>query len=57
MRYIVGRGASIVINLRRHLPQTLFERLYFGGQLRRLQQAPARPVAEDRPEPAATVTP
>jgi NAD(P)-dependent dehydrogenase (short-subunit alcohol dehydrogenase family) len=37
MRYVVGRGASIVISLRRHLPQTLFERLYFGGQLRRLE--------------------
>ena len=37
MRYVVGRGASIVIALRRHLPQTLFERLYFGGQLRRLE--------------------
>jgi NAD(P)-dependent dehydrogenase (short-subunit alcohol dehydrogenase family) len=37
MRYVVGRGASVVIALRRHLPQTLFERLYFGGQLRRLE--------------------
>lgn len=37
MRYVVGRGASIVIALRRHLPQTLFERLYFGSQLRRLE--------------------
>jgi NAD(P)-dependent dehydrogenase (short-subunit alcohol dehydrogenase family) len=37
LRYVVGRGASIVIALRRHLPQTLFERLYFGSQLRRLE--------------------
>jgi NAD(P)-dependent dehydrogenase (short-subunit alcohol dehydrogenase family) len=37
MRYVVGRGASIVIALRRHLPQTLFERVYFGSQLRRLE--------------------
>jgi NAD(P)-dependent dehydrogenase (short-subunit alcohol dehydrogenase family) len=38
MRYVVGRGASIVIRLRRHLPETLFERLYFGGHLRRLEK-------------------
>jgi NAD(P)-dependent dehydrogenase (short-subunit alcohol dehydrogenase family) len=37
MRYVVGRGASLVIRLRRHLPETLFERLYFGGHLRRLE--------------------
>jgi NAD(P)-dependent dehydrogenase (short-subunit alcohol dehydrogenase family) len=38
MRYVVGRGASVVIFLRRHLPEPLFERLYFGGQLRRLER-------------------
>jgi NAD(P)-dependent dehydrogenase (short-subunit alcohol dehydrogenase family) len=38
MRYVVGRGASAVIFLRRHLPQPLFERLYYGGQLRRLER-------------------
>jgi NAD(P)-dependent dehydrogenase (short-subunit alcohol dehydrogenase family) len=37
LRYVVGRGASIVIALRRYLPQSVFERLYFGGQLRRLE--------------------
>ena len=37
MRYVVGRGASVVIALRRHLPQSLFERLYFGGHIRRLE--------------------
>jgi NAD(P)-dependent dehydrogenase (short-subunit alcohol dehydrogenase family) len=37
LRYVVGRGASIVIALRRYLPQPVFERLYFGGQLRRLE--------------------
>jgi NAD(P)-dependent dehydrogenase (short-subunit alcohol dehydrogenase family) len=50
MRYVVGRGASVVISLRRHMPQSLFERLYFGGHIRRLQRrtsAPeSRPVAE-----------
>jgi NAD(P)-dependent dehydrogenase (short-subunit alcohol dehydrogenase family) len=36
MRYVVGRGASLVIALRRYMPQSLFERLYFGGHIRRL---------------------
>ena len=38
MRYVVGRGASVAIRLRRYLPETLFERLYFGGHLRRLER-------------------
>lgn len=38
MRYVVGRGASIVIALRRYMPQTLFERLYFGGHIRRVER-------------------
>ena len=38
MRYVVGRGASIVIALRRHMPQGLFERLYFGGHIRRVER-------------------
>jgi NAD(P)-dependent dehydrogenase (short-subunit alcohol dehydrogenase family) len=38
LRYVVGRGASIVISLRRHLPEPVFERLYFGGQLRRVER-------------------
>jgi NAD(P)-dependent dehydrogenase (short-subunit alcohol dehydrogenase family) len=50
MRYVVGRGASIVIFLRRHLPQRLFERLYYGGQLRRLEKAAG--TAAPRPERA-----
>jgi NAD(P)-dependent dehydrogenase (short-subunit alcohol dehydrogenase family) len=37
MRYVVGRGASIVITLRRLMPQSLFERLYFAGHIRRVQ--------------------
>ena len=48
MRYVVGRGASVAIRLRRHLPETLFERLYFGGHLRRLERRTshaARPPA------------
>jgi NAD(P)-dependent dehydrogenase (short-subunit alcohol dehydrogenase family) len=48
MRYIVGRGATAAIMARRYLPETLFERLYFGGQLRRLM----RHVADDPPRPA-----
>jgi NAD(P)-dependent dehydrogenase (short-subunit alcohol dehydrogenase family) len=38
MRYVVGRGAAVVIALRRHMPQSTFERLYFGGHIRRLQR-------------------
>jgi NAD(P)-dependent dehydrogenase (short-subunit alcohol dehydrogenase family) len=51
MRYTVGRGARVVIWLRRHLPQRLFERLYFGGHIRRLmRRAPIQ-----QPEAAETV--
>jgi NAD(P)-dependent dehydrogenase (short-subunit alcohol dehydrogenase family) len=49
LRYVVGRGASTVIFLRRHLPQRVFERLYYGGQLRRLERSvdvPAAPARE-----------
>lgn len=42
LRYVVGRGASVVISLRRHLPPGLFERLYFGGHIRRVQRNAAR---------------
>ena len=38
MRYVVGRGASVVIALRRYMPQSLFERFYFGGHIRRLER-------------------
>lgn len=38
MRYVVGRGASVVIALRRYMPQSLFERLYFGGHIRRVER-------------------
>jgi NAD(P)-dependent dehydrogenase (short-subunit alcohol dehydrogenase family) len=37
LRYAVGRRAAAVIFLRRHLPERVFERLYYGGQLRRLE--------------------
>jgi NAD(P)-dependent dehydrogenase (short-subunit alcohol dehydrogenase family) len=50
LRYVVGRGASTVIFLRRHLPQRVFERLYYGGQLRRLERTvdvPAGPAREE----------
>ena len=49
MRYVVGRGASLVIALRRYMPQSLFERLYFGGHIRRVER---RTKAS---EPAPTV--
>jgi NAD(P)-dependent dehydrogenase (short-subunit alcohol dehydrogenase family) len=44
LRYVVGRGARIVIALRRHLPQSLFERLYFGGHIRRLERRAGTPA-------------
>ncbi len=53
MRYVVGRGASVVIALRRYLPQSLFERLYFAGHIRRVERRAAAgdqaPVAETLP--------
>lgn len=41
LRYIVGRGASVAIFARRHLPEPLFERLYYGRQVQRLQRSTA----------------
>ena len=38
LRYVVGGAARVVVFLRRHLPEGLFERLYYGGQLRRLER-------------------
>lgn len=38
MRYVVGRGATAAILARRYLPEPVFERLYFGGQVRRLMR-------------------
>lgn len=40
MRYVVGRGATIAIALRRYMPQSLFERLYFAAGIRRIERAP-----------------
>jgi NAD(P)-dependent dehydrogenase (short-subunit alcohol dehydrogenase family) len=45
LRYVVGRGASVVIFLRRALPERAFERLYYGGHLRRLDRRVAREPA------------
>lgn len=38
LRYVVGRGAKVVLFLRRLLPPSLFDRLYFGGHIRRLER-------------------
>ncbi|MGH2896156.1 MAG: SDR family oxidoreductase [Solirubrobacteraceae bacterium] len=55
MRYVVGRGAVVVIALRRHLPPALFERLYFGGHIRRIQaRAASGDVAAPPAAPAGT---
>jgi NAD(P)-dependent dehydrogenase (short-subunit alcohol dehydrogenase family) len=45
MRYVVGRGAAAAIRARKLLPERLFERLYYGRQVQRLQ----RRVASERP--------
>jgi len=39
MRYVVGRPASVVLVLRRYVPERLFERVYFGSFLRRIRDA------------------
>jgi NAD(P)-dependent dehydrogenase (short-subunit alcohol dehydrogenase family) len=36
LRYTVGRRASLVMSLRRHLPGELFERFYFAEVMRRI---------------------
>jgi NAD(P)-dependent dehydrogenase (short-subunit alcohol dehydrogenase family) len=53
LRYVVGRGASVVIALRRYLPQGAFERLYYGGQLRRLERSAG--MSGDSRAPSAEV--
>ena len=55
LRYLVGRGARVVVLARRLLPERTFERLYFGGQLRRLERrtgpSAVAPPATTDPEP------
>ena len=34
LRYLVGRRARLVVGLRRYLPESLFERFYFGAAIR-----------------------
>ena len=36
LRYVVGRRARILVNLRQRVPDALFERVYFGEMLRRV---------------------
>ena len=50
LRYVVGRGARVAVLARRLLPERAFERLYFGGQLRRLERGArgaAAPIASE----------
>jgi NAD(P)-dependent dehydrogenase (short-subunit alcohol dehydrogenase family) len=54
MRYVVGRGATLVIALRRYMPASLFERLYFGGQVRRLMER-KRPPKTQAPPPVEAI--
>jgi NAD(P)-dependent dehydrogenase (short-subunit alcohol dehydrogenase family) len=53
MRYVVGRGAVVVIALRRYMPQSLFERVYFGGHIRRLEGRTGANEPMPSVEPAA----
>jgi NAD(P)-dependent dehydrogenase (short-subunit alcohol dehydrogenase family) len=57
LRYVVGRGAKLAIGLRRHLPQGLFERLYYGGHIRRLERRASVPTQPTATTPAAAPTP
>ncbi len=50
LRYVVGRGARLAVFLRRHLPEGLFERLYYGGQLRRLDRRASATTPPERLE-------
>ena len=45
MRYIVGRPATLVVLLRRYVPNALFERVYFGLLLRQIARTTAHPTA------------
>jgi NAD(P)-dependent dehydrogenase (short-subunit alcohol dehydrogenase family) len=38
LRYIVGRPASLAVTLRRHLPETWFENVYFGLLMRQIMR-------------------
>jgi NAD(P)-dependent dehydrogenase (short-subunit alcohol dehydrogenase family) len=50
MRYIVGRPATLVVLLRRYVPNALFERLYFGLLLRQITRTSS---PQTRSAPAA----
>jgi len=41
LRYVVGRRAKLVLNLRRYIPGELFERVYFGEVMRRITKGEA----------------
>lgn len=45
LRYVVGRGAKMMMALRRWLPAALFERIYSGAIIRRVTD-PARPIPD-----------
>jgi NAD(P)-dependent dehydrogenase (short-subunit alcohol dehydrogenase family) len=48
LRYVVGRPAAAAVLLRRYLPERLFERVYFGGLVRRIERD-ASPAVPDPP--------
>jgi NAD(P)-dependent dehydrogenase (short-subunit alcohol dehydrogenase family) len=62
LRYLVGRPARAVVFLRRFLPDSLFERLYFGALMRRVTDPKSEasripPVAEGSPRAEAPPAP
>lgn len=52
MRYVVGRTAAAVILLRRYLPERVFDRVYFGGLIRRVM-SDERPASRVDAAPTA----
>lgn len=50
LRYVVGKRASLLVSLRRHLPGELFDRIYFHFLLDRV----TRPIRETKPTLAAS---
>jgi NAD(P)-dependent dehydrogenase (short-subunit alcohol dehydrogenase family) len=45
-RYVVGRPAAAAILLRRYLPESVFDRLYFGSLLRQITESGESPPVE-----------
>ncbi|MCC6587036.1 MAG: SDR family oxidoreductase [Bryobacterales bacterium] len=51
-RYVVGRRAALAVLLRKHLPDRVFEKVYFGAIQRTMQRKTAGPVLPAQEEKA-----